>query len=145
MKYAYALIEDPKLSFLKTTFLPTNEEGKEVQCSNCGKKVCLNDTPKHPITDVFCSRSCYANIHEFMPVPSEPIVSQQSSSKAINAEKCSECEGPRKGKGWSHNDGCSLDTRPKGPKNFCPKCNGPARGRGYIHRDHCSKKLRETS
>ena len=142
MKYIHALIEDPKLSFLKTTLLRTNNDGKEMQCTACGKKVNLKDVSQHPITDVFCSETCYINVHKFVPLPTEPIISHQSSYKAINAEKCSECEGERRGKGWSHNEGCSLDTRPKGPKNFCPKCNGPARGRGFIHAQNCLMKIK---
>ncbi len=145
MRYIHALIEDPKLSFLKTTLLRTSDEGKEAQCSNCGKIVLLKDVSTHPITDVFCSHSCYANVHEFLPVPTEPTTLQQSSNKTVNAEECEECGGLRKGKGWSHNEGCSLDTRPKGPKNFCPQCNGPARGRGFIHAASCNKNTKKTS
>ena len=143
MTYVHALIEDPKLSFLKTTFLRTNNEGKLATCSFCNKKIHIKDTPQHPIIDVFCSKACYASGHEFLPFPTESIVSRPNSYKAVNAEKCSECGGKRRGKGWAHNEGCSLDTRPRGPKSFCPECQGGARGRGYIHYDNCPKKLRK--
>ncbi len=144
MTYVHALIEDPKLSFLKTTLLRTSDEGKKAQCTSCGKTVFLKETSIHPITDVFCSNSCYINVHEFLPIPPESTAPQQSSYKAVNSEKCEKCGGKRKGKGWAHNEGCSLDTRPKGPKSFCPKCNGPARGRGFIHTTNCIKKVNKT-
>lgn len=33
--------------------------------------------------------------------------------KPVNAATCSECGGIRRGRGWSHNDGCKNDKRAK--------------------------------
>jgi len=54
---------------------------------------------------------------------------------------CEECNGPRKGRGWIHKDGCSK----KSPvfqktQRACSKCGGSALGRGFRHTESCCQR-----
>ena len=68
--------------------------------------------------------------------------SLESLESPKKAALCPECSGIKKGRGYAHVNGCSLDkrasTRVRPEKPNCPVCNGPAVGRGFSHAEGCS-------
>ena len=159
----FAHSADPKV--LDGKFITVTAGGEEnMACGNCGKIVDFTPNAIDDVDSIACSNSC-ADILYFAPErqkakekrmqeAKDRIESDALAAEAIAAgetpavkpselpENCSECNGPKRGRGYTHTDGCSLSKGVvKDPNKVvatCPACGGPAKGRGFTHKSGCS-------
>lgn len=150
-----ATVVDPKVDFLKIVHLNPGSSIKN--CVGCGADVAYDPkSSTYPIREVACNFS-HADFSGLSPDYVEQPRQELSVESDINdieeevdnkPQSCPSCNGPRRGRGYTHVEGCSLSTAVKlaekkpastEPKETCQKCGGVRWGRGYNHQKGCTE------
>jgi len=156
-KTVYGLVENPKLAFPRVTCLrPDGEE--EDECAGCGNMVKYEPPKGEVLISVCCCDECAHDAGYYPVRPVEvapaPVEVEPEPQEEVKEEKpkpppgpkkgnCPECDGPPRGRGWAHEEGCTKATGLKDPnrkpnKGPCPVCGGAPYKRGWIHTEGCS-------
>jgi hypothetical protein len=133
----------------KIGFTTETPAGLDGACDTCGRDIRYAQDRHYPILAVACL-TCptdwipLINTKPRLTEPKKPATVSASESPASSEPKptCPSCGGVKKGRGFSHRDGCAIQqNKPElstEPKPTCPSCGGVRRGRGFSHRDGCA-------
>lgn len=148
MKIVYAKVQDPKVDDPKCSILALADENTkpenlhEGDCVGCGCHLKFDGKVFDSKVLLVACPSCGVNALDFPDLPPfvRSVVQEKSESSDPDKPKtCPDCDGPMRGRGYAHNDGCPVLKVHVGEK--CPACGGPKRGRGFIHIPSCSVKV----
>lgn len=170
-KYIFAQVKDPMVFYGRVAFVQKSDNGKIFQCGHCNSEVRVIPE-QYDIETVACSKSCAdilffeparlereALRKKEMQQKKDSIMMNENVVENVDGElrqavsatidqtvkvslTCVECGGPKRGRGFTHKQGCSLAkgvSIPKVPGSVvtCPGCGGPAKGRGFTHKNDC--------
>lgn len=124
-------LDDPKAENGKVGFARVpgdEEEGIKGACDVCGQELRYVKDNLYDILAVAC-RDCQ---HDWIP----PIKYEPKAQAVTENDVCDECGGPRRGRGYSHEESCSAIKANKVVET-CEECGGARRGRGFMHTDEC--------
>jgi hypothetical protein len=144
----YARLDDPKVQggVIGLLSSPGPEKGT---CEGTGEDISYCPHPFHPVLAVAKDMDAARIAGWFERIQDErilPVTAEDKSLESptpaivvVKADTCSECGGPRRGRGYTHKEGCSLNSRASASKSneVCSGCGGPRRGRGYTHKKGC--------
>jgi hypothetical protein len=146
MNIVYVKVQDPKVADPKCRVFSLANNGTkpenlhEGDCIGCGCHLKFDGQLfDHDILLLACS-GCGVKVLDF-PTPAAFVPSAMKEKAESNPDKpetCPDCDGPMRGRGYAHNDGCPVLKVHVVEK--CSVCGGPKRGRGYIHTPNCSIK-----
>lgn len=125
-----------------------------VACSTCDPewikrprlRIAVQDEESMELDEESLMEDEEANATILDDAPAEAASRPSAPTEACEA--CEACGGPKRGRGYTHNEDCSaIKKAPKAPKVAkpaaeplppCEYCGGPKRGRGYTHVQGCS-------
>jgi hypothetical protein len=115
------------------------EEAVKVNCCVCNKEHLVKKADTQNADQYWCNHDCYLK----QPYPF-PVIAPFSKKEKKVTETCPACGGPARGRGFTHEDGCSeLLKKKENEKGPCPECGGPSQGRGWVHTNpNCSLKTK---